>query len=69
MKPKLLSTLPGYPLGQFGADAVAGMTVAMVALTVLSYLTVAIGVGVGLGLALRFAERRFGPQAWSQPDR
>ena len=38
-------------------------------LTVLADLTVAIGVGVGLGLILRFAEDRFGPQTWSQPDR
>ena len=38
-------------------------------LTVLADLTVAIGVGVGLGLALRFAEKRFGPQSWSQPNR
>ena len=38
-------------------------------LTVLADLTVAIGVGVGLGLLLRFAEKRFGPQPWSQPDR
>ena len=38
-------------------------------LTVLADLTVAIGVGVGLGLVLRFAENRFGPQSWSQPDR
>jgi hypothetical protein len=32
MKPKLLTTLVGYDRGQFAQDAVAGATVALVAL-------------------------------------
>ena len=32
MKPKLLTTLPNYTARLFGADVIAGITVAMVAL-------------------------------------
>ena len=43
MKPKLLSTLPGYSAGLFAADAFAGVTVALVAIP----LSIAIAIGSG----------------------
>lgn len=43
MKPKILSTLPGYTRQQFLADAIAGATVALVALP----LSIAIAIGSG----------------------
>ena len=50
MKPKLLSTLPGYTLGQFGADALAGLTVAMVALPLSIAIAIASGADPAKGL-------------------
>lgn len=43
MKPKILTTLPGYTAGQFAGDAFAGITVAMVALP----LSIAIAIASG----------------------
>jgi len=43
VKPKILSTLPGYTRSQLAADAIAGVTVALVALP----LSIAIAIGSG----------------------
>ena len=50
MKPKILSTLPGYTLSGLGADAVAGVTVAMVAIPLSLAIAIASGVPPGVGL-------------------
>ena len=50
MKPKLLSTLPGYTFGQFTADGLAGLTVAMVALPLSIAIAIASGADPAKGL-------------------
>lgn len=50
MKPKLLSTLPGYSAAQFAADALAGLTVAMVALPLSIAIAIASGTDPAKGL-------------------
>jgi SulP family sulfate permease len=50
MKPKLLSTLPGYTATQFAADAFAGVTVAMVALPLSIAIAIASGADPAKGL-------------------
>ncbi len=50
MKPKLLSTLPGYTAAQFAADAFAGVTVAMVALPLSIAIAIASGADPAKGL-------------------
>ena len=50
MKPKILSTLPGYRGADFLADAVAGVTVAMVAIPLSLAIAIASGVPPGVGL-------------------
>ena len=50
MKPKLLSTLPGYKPAQFAADAFAGLTVAMVALPLSIAIAIASGADPATGL-------------------
>lgn len=50
MKPKLLSTLPGYTAAQFAADAWAGITVAMVALPLSIAIAIASGADPAAGL-------------------
>jgi SulP family sulfate permease len=51
VKPKILTTLPGYTLRQFAADALAGVTVAMVALPLSLAIAIASGADPGAGLA------------------
>jgi SulP family sulfate permease len=51
MKPKILSTLPGYTWQAFGADAVAGVVVAMVALPLSLAIAIASGAPPAAGLA------------------
>jgi len=50
MKPKLLTTMRGYTLRQFGADAAAGVTVAMVALPLSIAIAIASGATPAAGL-------------------
>jgi SulP family sulfate permease len=50
MKPKLLSTLPGYTAAQFAADVFAGLTVAMVALPLSIAIAIASGADPASGL-------------------
>jgi SulP family sulfate permease len=50
VKPKLLTTLPGYTRAQFAGDAVAGVTVAMVALPLSIAIAVASGAAPAAGL-------------------
>src|SRR3569623_1675249 len=50
VKPKLLSTLPGYTRRQFAADAVAGVKVAMGALPLSSAIAIASGAAPAAGL-------------------
>lgn len=50
MKPKLLSTLPGYHRADLIADALAGVTVAMVAIPLSLAIAIASGVPPGVGL-------------------
>ena len=50
MKPKLLTTLPGYTRAQFAGDAVAGVTVAMVALPLSIAIAIASGAAPAAGL-------------------
>jgi SulP family sulfate permease len=50
MKPKLLTTLPGYTVTQFVADATAGVTVAMVALPLSIAIAIASGAAPAAGL-------------------
>ena len=50
MKPKLLTTLPGYDLAQFRADALAGVTVALVALPLSLAIAIASGANPATGL-------------------
>ena len=50
MKPKLLTTLPGYTARQFAADAAAGVTVAMVALPLSIAIAIASGATPAAGL-------------------
>jgi len=50
MKPKLLTTLPGYTAGQFRADALAGITVAMVAIPLSIAIAIASGAPPATGL-------------------
>ncbi len=50
MKPKLLTTLPGYTAAQFAADAFAGVTVAMVALPLSIAIAIASGADPAKGL-------------------
>lgn len=50
MKPKILTTLTGYTLRQFGADALAGSTVAMVALPLSIAIAIASGAPPAAGL-------------------
>lgn len=50
MKPKLLSTLPGYTAAGFAADAWAGITVAMVALPLSIAIAIASGADPATGL-------------------
>lgn len=50
MKPKLLSTLPGYDRAQFGADCMAGITVALVALPLSIAVAIASGVPPAAGI-------------------
>jgi SulP family sulfate permease len=50
MKPKLLTTLPGYTAARFAADAFAGLTVAMVALPLSIAIAIASGADPASGL-------------------
>ncbi|MBJ3775597.1 SulP family inorganic anion transporter [Acuticoccus mangrovi] len=50
MKPKLLTTLPTYTLSAFGADVIAGITVAMVALPLSLAIAIASGAEPATGL-------------------
>jgi len=50
MKPKLLSTLPGYSARLFAADAFAGVTVALVALPLSIAIAIASGANPATGL-------------------
>lgn len=50
MKPKLLTTLPGYTRAELGADVVAGITVAMVALPLSLAIAIASGADPSKGL-------------------
>lgn len=50
MKPKLLTTLPGYTGAEFAADAFAGVTVAMVALPLSIAIAIASGAPPAAGL-------------------
>ena len=50
MKPKILTTLVGYDLRQFGADALAGLTVAIVALPLSIAIAIASGAPPAAGL-------------------
>ena len=50
MKPKLLTTLPGYTAKQFAGDAIAGVTVAMVALPLSIAIAIASGALPAAGL-------------------
>lgn len=50
MKPKLLSTLPGYTARAFAADAFAGVTVALVALPLSIAIAIASGANPATGL-------------------
>lgn len=50
MKPKILSTLPGYSGAQFGADCLAGVTVAMVAMPLSIAIAIASGAAPAVGL-------------------
>ncbi|MDE2405302.1 MAG: hypothetical protein KGM17_11610 [Sphingomonadales bacterium] len=50
MKPKLLTTLETYSPAQFGADAIAGVTVAMVAIPLSIAIAIASGAAPGTGL-------------------
>lgn len=50
MKPKLLTTLRGYTAAQFGADAWAGVTVAMVAIPLSLAIAIASGAAPAAGL-------------------
>ncbi|MCA8883949.1 MAG: SulP family inorganic anion transporter, partial [Rhodobacteraceae bacterium] len=50
MKPKLLTTLPGYTRGQFRDDALAGVTVALVALPLSLAIAIASGAPPETGL-------------------
>lgn len=50
MKPKLLTTLPGYTARQFASDALAGVTVAMVALPLSIAIAIASGAAPAAGL-------------------
>ncbi|MCB2136136.1 MAG: SulP family inorganic anion transporter [Rhodobacteraceae bacterium] len=50
MKPKILTALPGYDRSQFGADMIAGITVAMVALPLSLAIAIASGAGPEKGL-------------------
>ena len=50
MKPKLLSTLPGYSAKAFAADAFAGVTVALVALPLSIAIAIASGATPATGL-------------------
>ncbi len=50
MKPKLLTTLPGYTLASFRADAIAGVTVAMVAIPLSIAIAIASGAAPEVGL-------------------
>jgi len=50
MKPKLLTTLPGYSAKQFAGDAIAGVTVAMVALPLSIAIAIASGASPATGL-------------------
>lgn len=54
MKPKLLSTLPGYSAAKFAGDAIAGTTVALVALPLSIAIAIASGAdpAAGLGTAI-----------------
>ncbi|WP_372609632.1 SulP family inorganic anion transporter [Aquicoccus sp.] len=49
MKPKILSTLPGYTRAAFAADLIAGMTVALVALPLSLAIAIASGAGPETG--------------------
>lgn len=51
MKPKILSTLPGYTWRGFGTDALAGVVVAMVALPLSLAIAIASGAPPAAGLA------------------
>jgi SulP family sulfate permease len=50
VKPKILTTLPGYSWPQFGADALAGITVALVALPLSIAIAIASGAPPAAGL-------------------
>lgn len=50
MKPKILSTLPGYTAAAFQADALAGISVALVALPLSLAIAIASGADPGVGL-------------------
>ena len=50
MKPKILTTLSDYSLRQFGADLVAGLTVALVALPLSIAIAIASGAAPAVGL-------------------
>jgi len=50
MRPKLLSTLPGYTRAAFAGDLVAGLTVAMVAIPLSLAIAIASGAEPGTGL-------------------
>ena len=50
MKPKILTTIRGYSWGQFGADSLAGVTVALVALPLSIAIAIASGAPPAAGL-------------------
>jgi SulP family sulfate permease len=50
MKPKILTTLPGYTRREFAGDAIAGVTVAMVALPLSIAIAIASGAAPAAGL-------------------
>ena len=50
VKPKILTTLPGYTAREFAADAAAGLTVAMVALPLSIAIAIASGATPAAGL-------------------
>lgn len=50
MKPKILTTLPGYTAAQFGSDLLAGITVALVAMPLSIAIAIASGAQPAVGL-------------------
>ena len=60
MKPKILTTLARYDGRQFGADLIAGFTVAMVALPLSLAIAIASGAepGIGADAGIEFVNQR-----------